>query len=250
MCIIIIIILNFQEITLCYFKARMQITVTTADGSVLQLDVSDDLPLLGLKALLEVDTGISPDKMLLIHNMAPLLDDKKGLNECGVQDGDIIVVTEGNSSAVNISSPPPLPSQAPHQLPQQQQPHSQPSQRAQSQSASNPLSIASSLPLIDWSSVQIPTRNPPSTSGVAARSPAAAHPPPPLDPQASSSGLPFDPDTLVQHFLANPEELAALQQRNPHLAEAILSGDAAWISETMQAYRTQMMVRGVEGQIK
>ena len=225
----------------------MQITVTTADGSVLQLDVSDNLSVLDLKALLEVDTGISPDQMLVIHNMAPLLDDKKGLNEYGVQDGDIIVVTEGDTSAVNVSSPPPLSSQVPHPLStQQQQTHSQSSQTAHFQSISD--SLPGSLPVIDWSSVQIPTGNTASTSEATA-SPAPFVPPtpdPPLDSQASG-GLPFDPNTLVQHFLANPEELTALQQRNPHLAEAILSGDPAWISETMQVYRAQLMVRGVEG---
>ena len=48
---------------------------------------------------------------------------------------------------------------------------------------------------------------------------------------------------LVQHYLANPEELAALQQRHPHLAQAILSGDLNWVVQAYQDYQLQQRVR-------
>ena len=54
---------------------------------------------------------------------------------------------------------------------------------------------------------------------------------------------PVSPAMLVQHYLANPEELAALQQRHPHLAQAILSGDLNWVMQAYQEYQLQQRVR-------
>ena len=50
-------------------------------------------------------------------------------------------------------------------------------------------------------------------------------------------------ESIAQHFLANPEELAALQRRYPELAEALLSGDHNWMMSAMTQYRRIVAVR-------
>lgn len=187
----------------------MKILVMIDDDNSLDFDVSSDLPLQGLKALVQAETGIPSDQMILTHKMLPLFENGKGLSELGVCDGDIIML---NTAADD----PPRPAQ------------------------SQPLTI----PQIDWGSVVIPSSVASSITRTNTHAAAAQDQPPPvLQSQVSEpSGLPFDPETLVQHFLANPEELAALQQRNPQMAEAILSGNPELITANIQAYRQQLMV--------
>lgn len=82
----------------------MQITVTTEDGALFQLDVSEDLSVCDLKALLEAETGIEAKNILLIHNMAPLVDEQKSLSSYYVASGDIIVASRFEGD-VQVSSP-------------------------------------------------------------------------------------------------------------------------------------------------
>ena len=49
-------------------------------------------------------------------------------------------------------------------------------------------------------------------------------------------------ESLVQHYLSNPEELTSLQQTNPELAQALISGDYNSIGQAMARYRQQIMV--------
>ena len=111
----------------------MKITVTTADGGVYPLNVSGELPVEDLKALLTVETGMDTQEMILLHNMAPLTREKDSLSGCGVQEGDILVVTE-----INRALPPASP----------QQP------QTQSQTSSQTGSFSTG---IDWSAIQVPT---------------------------------------------------------------------------------------------
>ncbi len=110
----------------------MQIIVTTNDGCVHPLDVSDELPLSDLKAVLEAEVGILAKEMLVIHNMVQLRNDNKMLKEFGIKEEDVLLVMKLK--------------------PQQQ-----------SQSNTNPQSRASTstggsqLPAIDWSSIRIPS---------------------------------------------------------------------------------------------
>lgn len=55
---------------------------------------------------------------------------------------------------------------------------------------------------------------------------------------------PEDPDTIRQHFLNNPYELSLLRQRNPPLAEALLSGDRERFRDALE--RQRRAVRDVE----
>ena len=150
---------------------------------------------------------------------------KKGLDELGVCDGDIIML---NSTTAGV-----IPSSSQANTTQQDRHYAQ--------------LQPSTMPQINWGSVVIPPNVASSISRTSTASSTApssqAQFPPMLQSQASEpSGLPFDPETLVQHLLTNPEELAALQQRNPQMAEAILSGDPDLVAVNIQAYRQQLMV--------
>ena len=109
----------------------MQITVTTVEGELYPLDVSDDLPIEDLKALMAMEIGTDPSTVVLIHNMAPLTREKDSLTACGVKDGDIIVISTEQSTDAT---------------------------RATSQSVQNTTSSDSTtgqLPRIDWSSIRV-----------------------------------------------------------------------------------------------
>ena len=190
----------------------MKITVTQEEGGVYPLDVNGELTLQDLKALLEMETGIEASEMLLIHNMAPMTEELKMLADYDVQEGDIIMVTQ-HTGAVSLSNPPTpgSPSVVPDQ-PQSEQLQSHPLPQASGVSASGRgTGDAPAALTIDWSAIHLPGM---SSAG-------AVNPP---RHQQQRQG-PNDPETVRQHFLSNPYELAMLQERNPPLAEALLSGD-------------------------
>ena len=64
----------------------------------------------------------------------------------------------------------------------------------------------------------------------------------PINLQSPRSPGTFNPEALIQHILSNPEELIALQQRNPQLAEAFASGDINVITQAVTRHREQLMV--------
>ena len=71
----------------------MQITVTTEDGKVFPLDISNELTLQDLQALLELETGIAQHELLLVHTMSPMVEREKTLAGYGVEEGDVIMVS-------------------------------------------------------------------------------------------------------------------------------------------------------------
>ena len=128
----------------------MQITVTTEEGAVFPLDVSEDLSICDLKALLEAETGIDARNILLIHNMSPLVEDQKSLSSYRVASGDIIVASkfEGDvqlSSPVTGGAPVPLDPGIPGNP-------NAPPRRGDGSGGSQLPNLG-----IDWSSIQIPS---------------------------------------------------------------------------------------------
>ena len=129
----------------------MQITVTTQDGVVHPLDVSDELPLGDLKAVLEFEVGIPAKEMLVIHNMTQLRNDEKMLKDFGVKKGDVLLTMKMSVQQRQQNFPPsssqPL---RPHS-------HTSPYSRTSPHPHASPQTHTSEqLPFIDWSSVQIP----------------------------------------------------------------------------------------------
>lgn len=164
----------------------MKITATTDDGRIFPLDVSGDLTISDLKASLEIDTGLAAATMVVVHNMNPCSNDSYSLTDCGISEGDIVLITtNGFSSGV---SPP----------------------------------TANQFPAINWGEVSLPPQVP---------LPQVPHPP--NDPQSSHQQMQMDEDFLDrddpvvmrQYFASNPAAFAHLEENNPPLAEALLSGN-------------------------
>ena len=87
-----------------------------------------------------------------------------------------------------------------------------------------------SLPAIDWGSIQIPS----TILGAGTGGP--GQPSQQQQQEQRRSQDPNDPEVVRQHFLSNPAELAMLQQRNPPLADALLSGDLNVFREALEAH--------------
>ena len=203
----------------------MQITVTTEEGGLLPLEVSGELTLADLKALLGGEVGVAPQHMLLIHNMAPMTDDTKPLSGYDVQEGDIVMLTQLTGD-INMSDPTPPPPSQPAPSPSGAASSLSSQHEQQTQAAASTVQPRDpNLPSIDWGSIQVPSAV---MGGPQHQRGHRQAPPTQRDPN--------DPEVIRQHFLSNPAELAMLQERNPPLAEALLSGDSRVFREALEAH--------------
>ena len=89
--------------------------VVAYDDNVVQLDVYEDMELETLTAYCEAEMGTSFGNLVFVFNTRPLLEVKKTLKQCGVQDGDMLLVV--NKSMLTTEAN------------QTSQPHAQPSVR-------------------------------------------------------------------------------------------------------------------------
>jgi len=206
--------------------ASMRLTLTTLTDAVYQLEVSSDLELENFKALCEVESGIPAAEISLLHNGRPLYDDKKPLKEYGIVDGDMLMIQQlrgggggrgGFGGSTSSRVPPVMPS-----------------------SSSSPFSL-------DFSSIQIP--------GVASTSSSAESSSRQRPPASAASHemtaaeqqrILNDPVKLREALLSRPEEVALLKERNPPLADALLSGDLERFTRVLRDQQKEREERDAE----
>ena len=76
------------------------------------------------------------------------------------------------------------------------------------------------LPRIDFGSIQLPGSSAQTAGGRAGQT-------------SQGPGGEHDPATVREMFLSNPHQLALLKERNPPLADALMSGDVGGFTDFM-----------------
>ncbi|XP_001354680.3 protein DDI1 homolog 2 [Drosophila pseudoobscura] len=205
----------------------MKITVTASDDRLFCLDVSHDLELENLKALCAMEIGAEVDQIVVLFNGQELTNNKHSLQQCGVNDGDFIMLERRR-----------------------------PNNRAGG--ANNPV-----ISGLDFSSIAVPGTSAATSGG----SPPSTNPNPGLGGLAGLGGgvasnslqqqqqmqnltdIPMtdefnvnfddDPATVRQLLLSNPETLALLREYNTRLAEALDSGDPDTFARALREHVTE-----------
>ncbi|XP_036688990.1 protein DDI1 homolog 2 isoform X1 [Balaenoptera musculus] len=157
------------------------------------LQVDADFELHNFRALCELESGIPAAESQIVYAERPLTDNHRSLASYGLKDGDVVILRQKENAD-------PRPSV---QFP--------------------------NLPRIDFRSIAVP-----GTSNTRQRQPAGAQQSHSSPGEVASSPQGLDnPALLRDMLLANPHELSLLKERNPPLADALLSGDLEKFSRVL-----------------
>uniref|UniRef100_A0A3Q2LB51 DNA damage inducible 1 homolog 2 n=1 Tax=Equus caballus TaxID=9796 RepID=A0A3Q2LB51_HORSE len=157
------------------------------------LQVDADFELHNFRALCELESGIPAAESQIVYAERPLTDNHRSLASYGLKDGDVVILRQKE----NADPRPPV------QFP--------------------------NLPRIDFRSIAVP-----GTSSSRQRQPAGVQQSHSSPGEIASSPQGLDnPALLRDMLLANPHELSLLKERNPPLADALLSGDLEKFSRVL-----------------
>ena len=162
------------------------------------LDVSPDMELMNVKALLEAEIGISMASMVLMFQDTVLGDDEKTLNDYGVTEDSLIALSSTDTGTTSTSAVP-----------------------ASSSAGAPTTSSLSSLPNIDWSGIHVGPPAPTRTQAAPSHADVAEG----------------DPLQLRERLLADPVQTQLLSENNPPLFQALVSGDQQRWVNSLAEYR-------------
>lgn len=72
----------------------MRITLTSVNGDIYSLDVSEDMELENFMALAAYETNIPGEQLQLKFNGRNLSGNEKKLTEFGIKDGDVLLISQ------------------------------------------------------------------------------------------------------------------------------------------------------------
>lgn len=182
----------------------MQITVTTEDGGVFPLEVSLELVLEDLKAILEIEVERKAEEMVLLHSMEPMQEGRRTLGEYNVEDGDVIMLTY---------------------------PYIPPAMEPLQSAPAAAVAPQATLPDIDWGAISVPS---PQQRG---------NPPPrsdPDDPEQVRLHFLSHPSELAMLRQQNPPLAAALESGNAETFRSMLQSHTRAVRE-IERQRIRML---------
>ncbi|XP_055128906.1 protein DDI1 homolog 1 [Symphalangus syndactylus] len=178
------------------------------------LQVSPDFELRNFKVLCEAESRVPAEEIQIIHMERLLIEDHCSLGSYGLKDGDIVVLLQKDYVG------PRAPGRAPNQ------------------------------PRIDFGGIAVPgtsSSRPQHPGQQQQRTPAAqqSHGLASGETVAGPQGL-GSPALIRSMLLSNPHDLSLLKERNPPLAEALLSGSLETFSQVLMEQQREKALREQE----